>query len=51
MLVIKVLRARLRELLSKAFKQPGKLPTAQQLRWLDIWQKIFTLQDAKDGPR
>jgi ATP-dependent RNA helicase DHX29 len=48
MLVIKVLRARLRELLNRVFKQPGKLPSAQQERWLDIWQRIFS-QDFKDG--
>ncbi|KAM0277308.1 hypothetical protein ACHAQH_005899 [Verticillium albo-atrum] len=45
MLVIKVLRTRLREMLTRAFKQPGKLPTAQQERWLEVWQKIFS-QDA-----
>jgi ATP-dependent RNA helicase DHX29 len=42
LLVIKVLRARLRDLLSRAFRQPGKLPTAQQEKWLDVWQRIFT---------
>ncbi|KAK0615208.1 P-loop containing nucleoside triphosphate hydrolase protein [Bombardia bombarda] len=43
MLVIKVLRARLREMLTRSFKSPGKLPTSQHERWLDVWQKIFTL--------
>ncbi|KAF4342708.1 DNA RNA helicase (DEAD H box family II) [Fusarium beomiforme] len=47
MLVMKVLRTRLRELLTRSFKQPGKLPTAQQEKWLDVWQKIFT-QDFQD---
>jgi ATP-dependent RNA helicase DHX29 len=42
MLVIKMLRARMREVLTRSFKSPGKLPTAQQERWLDVWQKIFT---------
>ncbi|KAM0333990.1 hypothetical protein ACHAQA_001010 [Verticillium albo-atrum] len=42
MLVVKVLRTRLREMLTRAFKQPGKLPTAQQERWLEVWQKIFS---------
>ncbi|KAF4999720.1 hypothetical protein FGRMN_2285 [Fusarium graminum] len=42
MLVMKVLRTRLRELLTRSFKQPGRLPTAQQERWLDVWQRIFT---------
>ncbi|KAH7164260.1 P-loop containing nucleoside triphosphate hydrolase protein [Fusarium sp. MPI-SDFR-AT-0072] len=47
MLVMKVLRTRLRELLTRSFKQPGKLPTAQQEKWLDVWQRIFT-QDFQD---
>lgn len=41
MLVIKVLRARLRELLNKSFKQPGKMLTSQQEKWMDAWQLIF----------
>ncbi|KAK3375580.1 P-loop containing nucleoside triphosphate hydrolase protein [Lasiosphaeria ovina] len=49
MLVMKVLRARLREMLTRNFKSPGKLPTAQQERWLEVWQRIFTLaQENKD---
>jgi ATP-dependent RNA helicase DHX29 len=48
MLVIKVLRTRLRELLTRAFKQPGKLPTAQQERWLEVWQRIFAQEFNKD---
>ncbi|KAI1432709.1 helicase associated domain-containing protein [Xylaria sp. CBS 124048] len=42
MLVIKTLRARLREILTKSFKTPGKSLTTQQERWLDVWQKIFS---------
>ncbi|KXJ92133.1 ATP dependent RNA helicase [Microdochium bolleyi] len=42
MLVIKVLRARLRELLNRSFRMPGKLLTAQQEKWLDVWQTIFS---------
>jgi ATP-dependent RNA helicase DHX29 len=41
MLAIKALRSRLRELLSRSFRQPGRLPTPQQERWLEVWQKIF----------
>jgi len=49
MLVVKTLRARLREMLTRSFKNPGKLPTAQQTRWLDAWQRIFSLaQETKD---
>ncbi|KAI5462733.1 putative ATP dependent RNA helicase [Mariannaea sp. PMI_226] len=48
MLVIKVLRTRLRELLTRAFKQPGKLPTAQQEKWMDVWQRLFTQDFGED---
>ncbi|EFY93006.1 ATP dependent RNA helicase, putative [Metarhizium acridum CQMa 102] len=49
MLVLKVLRTRLRELLTRSFKQPGKLPTAQQEKWLEVWQKLFTQDQRDDG--
>ncbi|KAK4154051.1 P-loop containing nucleoside triphosphate hydrolase protein [Chaetomidium leptoderma] len=49
MLVMKVLRARLREMLTRCFKSPGKLPTAQHERWLEVWQRVFTLaQEARE---
>lgn len=41
MLVVKVLRSRLREMLTRSFKNPGKLPTAQHEKWLEVWQRIF----------
>lgn len=47
MLVMKVLRARLREMLTRCFRSPGKLPTAQHERWLEVWQKVFAL--AQEG--
>ncbi|KAH7324481.1 putative ATP dependent RNA helicase [Stachybotrys elegans] len=50
MLVIKVLRTRLRELLTKNFRNPGRLPTAQQEKWLDVWQRIFTQDFNQDRP-
>ncbi|KAL2261666.1 hypothetical protein VTK26DRAFT_3658 [Humicola hyalothermophila] len=40
MLVVKVLRARLRDLVNRSFKNPGRLPTAQQERWFEVWQRI-----------
>lgn len=52
MLVIKVLRARLREMLTRSFKNPGKLPTTQHEKWLDVWQRIFSQDfggDNKNG--
>ncbi|KJZ72479.1 hypothetical protein HIM_08148 [Hirsutella minnesotensis 3608] len=48
MLVVKILRTRLREMLTRAFRQPGKLATAQQEKWLDVWQRLFT-QEALGG--
>jgi ATP-dependent RNA helicase DHX29 len=43
MLVMKVLRSRLKEMLTRSFKSPGKLPTAQHERWLVVWQRVFAL--------
>lgn len=40
MLVMKVLRARLRDMVNRSFKNPGRLPTAQQERWFEVWQRI-----------
>jgi ATP-dependent RNA helicase DHX29 len=42
MLVIKTLRSKLRDIMTKSFKNPGKVLTTQQAKWLDIWQKIFS---------
>ncbi|KAL7623572.1 hypothetical protein AAE478_007255 [Parahypoxylon ruwenzoriense] len=47
LLVIKVLRARLRDLLTRSFRMPGKLPTAQHEKWLDVWQRVFGQDFAK----
>ena len=49
MLVVKVLRARLREIMNRSFKMPGKLLTPQYERWLDIWQRIFTQDFGKES--
>ncbi|KAI6779489.1 ATP-dependent RNA helicase-like protein [Emericellopsis cladophorae] len=51
MLVVKVLRTRLRELLTRTFKQPGKLPTAQQEKWLDVWQRLFSQEFTQQDNR
>lgn len=50
MLVIKVLRSRLREMLQRSFKNPGKLPTAQHEKWLEMWQRIFSQDFGDSGP-
>ncbi|CZT06543.1 related to DNA/RNA helicase (DEAD/H box family II) [Rhynchosporium graminicola] len=47
MLAIKTLRSKLRDILTRSFKNPGKQLTSQQQKWLEIWQKIFT-QEFKD---
>ncbi|KAH8596466.1 ATP dependent RNA helicase-like protein [Bisporella sp. PMI_857] len=47
MLAIKTLRARLREILTRSFKNPGKALAPQQQKWMDLWQKIFS-QEFKD---
>ncbi|KAL2073640.1 hypothetical protein VTL71DRAFT_10966 [Oculimacula yallundae] len=47
MLVIKTLRSKLREILTRSFKSPGKQLTGQQQKWLEVWQKIFS-QEFKD---
>lgn len=51
MLVMKVLRTRLRELLTRSFKQPGKLPTAQQEKWLEVWQRLFSQEFTQNQDR
>ncbi|KUJ11967.1 P-loop containing nucleoside triphosphate hydrolase protein [Mollisia scopiformis] len=42
MLVIKTLRSRLRDIMTRSFKTPGKALTSQQQKWMDVWQKIFS---------
>ncbi|PHH91374.1 hypothetical protein CDD83_735 [Cordyceps sp. RAO-2017] len=49
MLVLKTLRARLRELLARAFRQPGRLATAQHEKWLDVWQRLFAAPEPPSG--
>ena len=47
MIAIKVLRTRLREIMSQAFRNPRRELSAQQQVWLDIWQKIFSEEEQK----
>lgn len=42
-LALKTLRNRLKDMLTRAFKNPGRVLTAQHEKWLDVWQKIFVL--------
>ncbi|KAI9707317.1 MAG: hypothetical protein M1836_000277 [Candelina mexicana] len=42
LLAIKILRTRLQDIMSRSFKNPGKPLSAQQQKWLSIWQQIFS---------
>ena len=48
MLVIKVLRARIRDVLNRSFKMPGRLLTDQQEKWMDVWQRVFSQDFGKN---
>jgi ATP-dependent RNA helicase DHX29 len=48
LLVIKTLQSRLRDLLTKSFKSPGKSLSVQQERWLGIWQRLFLREDFEE---
>ena len=41
MLVMKALRLRLREIMTQAFRNPGRALSPQQEFWMGIWQRIF----------
>ena len=45
MLAIKVLRVRMREVLARSFRNPGKPLPPSLLRWLEVWQRIFTREE------
>lgn len=45
MLIMKTLRTKLKDIMTKSFKNPGKALTEQQVKWLDIWQKIFSQEE------
>lgn len=42
MLALKVLSARIREILAGTFRDPHKVLSYKQRQWIDIWQQIFT---------
>ncbi|PFH62978.1 hypothetical protein XA68_10729 [Ophiocordyceps unilateralis] len=48
MLVVKTLRTRLREMLTRSFRQPGKLATAQHEKWFDVWQRLVSQDPVQD---
>ena len=42
MLVIKYLRLKIREIMTQAFRSPGRQLSNEQQAWFDIWQRAFT---------
>jgi len=49
MVVVKALRTNIRQIMSQAFRNPGRRLSRQQQAWFDIWQKIFWhWQELKD---
>lgn len=45
MVVLRTLRSRLREIMTRSFKNPGKPMPEGLARWLEIWQKIFSQEN------
>lgn len=42
MLALKTLRLRVKEIMSRSFRNPGKPLSPHQQKWLDVWQRIFS---------
>ena len=47
LLAIKTLRTQIRQIMSQSFKNPGRALSQQQQWWLNIWQRIFTLEEKR----
>ncbi|OBT97212.1 hypothetical protein VE01_04649 [Pseudogymnoascus verrucosus] len=45
MVVLRTLRTRLREIMTRSFKNPGKPMPEGLARWLEIWQRIFSQEN------
>lgn len=43
LLALKVLAARIREILAGTFRDPQKVLSYKQQQWVGIWQQIFSL--------
>lgn len=41
MLALKYLRVKMKEIMSQAFRNPGRLLTPEQKAWFDIWARAF----------
>ena len=42
LLALKALRGQLRQIMTQAFRSPGRALSTQQRAWLDVWQKMFS---------
>lgn len=42
MLALKTLRLRVKEIMSRSFRNPGKPLSPHQQKWFDVWQRIFS---------
>ena len=47
MLAIKTLRTQIRGIMTQAFRHPGRELSAWQKEWLDIWQRVFTVEEKR----
>ena len=47
LLALKTLRLQIRQIMTQAFRSPGRRLSAQQQAWLDVWQKIFSESKAR----
>ena len=47
MIAIKTLRTEIRNITMQVFKNPGKGLSEWQKGWLDIWQRVFTVEEKK----
>ncbi|MCJ1285704.1 hypothetical protein MMC26_005045 [Xylographa opegraphella] len=50
MLALKTLRTRLREIMTQAFRSPGRALSREQQLWFDVWQRIFAQEVIKGLP-
>lgn len=46
-LALRALRTHLRQIMTQAFRSPGRGLSTQQQAWLDVWQKIFADSNAR----
>lgn len=42
MVALKFLRRTLKDIMTQAFRNPGRALSTEQLRWFDVWQQMFS---------